>query len=237
MRGDVAGATGPRQQRTAEGLMRSAHGAVLTALQPRLRRIVRGRRSWQAPILEITHRCRRRNGSYRHGSSGGAARTHAACNRRRSYRNAEDTLRGHRSVKEVVSPRTLPAKVAKWCCVSPTMGQYRLDKVKNAPFNVASCCPTPASDKEVMQFIFRPGFSTAEKVTISGRGVGMDVVHSETKQLNGNIKIPLTRVLVLRSPYVSFTVSVNRPRHGHKVVTMPTRFRSIISKVSCVSPY
>src|SRR5690606_13053753 len=44
----------------------------------------------------------------------------------------------------------------------------------------------PLSDNDVMQFILHAGFSTAEKVTqISGRGVGMDVVHSEIKQLGG----------------------------------------------------
>jgi chemosensory pili system protein ChpA (sensor histidine kinase/response regulator) len=44
------------------------------------------------------------------------------------------------------------------------------------------------TDEEVTQFILAPGFSTARKVTqISGRGVGLDVVHSEVKQLGGNI--------------------------------------------------
>lgn len=42
------------------------------------------------------------------------------------------------------------------------------------------------SDEEVVQFILIAGFSTAEKVTqLSGRGVGMDVVHNEVKQLGG----------------------------------------------------
>ncbi len=68
------------------------------------------------------------------------------------------------------------------------------------------------SDDEVTQFILAPGFSTAKSVTqISGRGVGMDVVHSEVKQLGGSISI-LSRPgkgtrFVLRVP---FTVSVNR---------------------------
>ena len=35
------------------------------------------------------------------------------------------------------------------------------------------------SEQQILQFIFRPGFSTAEKVTsVSGRGVGMDVVRT-----------------------------------------------------------
>jgi chemosensory pili system protein ChpA (sensor histidine kinase/response regulator) len=46
------------------------------------------------------------------------------------------------------------------------------------------------SDKEIMLFILESGFSTAESVTqISGRGVGMDVVNSEVKNLNGSLAI------------------------------------------------
>ncbi len=46
------------------------------------------------------------------------------------------------------------------------------------------------TDNEVMQFILEAGFSTAYEVTqISGRGVGMDVVNSEIKQLNGALRI------------------------------------------------
>ena len=46
------------------------------------------------------------------------------------------------------------------------------------------------SDHEVVQFVFQAGFSTAETVTqISGRGVGMDVVSSEIKQLGGAVEI------------------------------------------------
>ncbi len=46
------------------------------------------------------------------------------------------------------------------------------------------------TDKEVLRFILESGFSTAEKVTqLSGRGVGMDVVNSEVKQLGGSLQI------------------------------------------------
>ena len=46
------------------------------------------------------------------------------------------------------------------------------------------------SDSEVLQFILETGFSTAEKVTqVAGRGVGMDVVNSEVKQLGGSLLI------------------------------------------------
>lgn len=46
------------------------------------------------------------------------------------------------------------------------------------------------SDAEIYQFVLESGFSTAEKVTqISGRGVGMDVVNTEIKQLGGVLHI------------------------------------------------
>ena len=46
------------------------------------------------------------------------------------------------------------------------------------------------SDKEAFALIFKPGFSTAQKVTsVSGRGVGMDVVKTNIEKLNGIIEI------------------------------------------------
>ena len=66
-------------------------------------------------------------------------------------------------------------------------------------------------DAQVLKFIFAPGFSTAEKITsVSGRGVGMDVVRANIDQIGGTIdvksvggrgtsfiiKIPLTLAIV-----------------------------------------
>ncbi|MGL5061587.1 MAG: chemotaxis protein CheA, partial [Microcoleus sp.] len=67
------------------------------------------------------------------------------------------------------------------------------------------------SDREALNLIFMPSFSTAEKVTnISGRGVGMDVVRTNIEKINGTIdvqshvgqgttfklKIPLTLAII-----------------------------------------
>jgi len=67
------------------------------------------------------------------------------------------------------------------------------------------------SDQQIQQFIFKPGFSTAAKVTsVSGRGVGMDVVRTNIEKIGGTvelksvegkgttfiIKIPLTLAIV-----------------------------------------
>jgi two-component system chemotaxis sensor kinase CheA len=50
------------------------------------------------------------------------------------------------------------------------------------------------SDAQVFRFIFEPGFSTAEKVTsVSGRGVGMDVVRSNIEKIGGHVELSSTR--------------------------------------------
>src|SRR6185312_12848551 len=66
-------------------------------------------------------------------------------------------------------------------------------------------------ENQIHQFIMKPGFSTAEKITnVSGRGVGMDVVRSNVEKIGGTlefrsvegkgsiftVKIPLTLAIV-----------------------------------------
>jgi two-component system chemotaxis sensor kinase CheA len=46
------------------------------------------------------------------------------------------------------------------------------------------------TDSEVLELIFRPGFSTADEITeISGRGVGLDVVRSVLHRLKGTVEL------------------------------------------------
>jgi two-component system, chemotaxis family, sensor kinase CheA len=46
------------------------------------------------------------------------------------------------------------------------------------------------SEADIMDFIFRPGFSTADEITeISGRGVGLDVVQSVLHRLKGTVHV------------------------------------------------
>jgi chemosensory pili system protein ChpA (sensor histidine kinase/response regulator) len=88
-----------------------------------------------------------------------------------------------------------------------------LDAVRRKAIKRGMLAPdADISDRDVLQFILQPGFSTAEKITqISGRGVGMDVVHEEVRQLGGSMSIdsvPGQGVhFRIRLP---FTVSVNR---------------------------
>jgi len=92
-------------------------------------------------------------------------------------------------------------------------GGIRLDAVRRKAIERGLMKPdAQLSDHEVLQFILGAGFSTADQVTqISGRGVGMDVVHSEVKQLGGSMSIESTpgagTRFLIRLP---FTVSINR---------------------------
>ncbi|MBU4118222.1 MAG: chemotaxis protein CheA [Proteobacteria bacterium] len=64
------------------------------------------------------------------------------------------------------------------------------------------------SDHELINLVFRPGFSSAEKVSeVSGRGVGMDVVMSGLKECNGSIQLDST---VGKGTTVSLTVPLTK---------------------------
>ena len=60
-------------------------------------------------------------------------------------------------------------------------------------------------DAEIDRLLFLPGFSTASAVTsLSGRGVGMDVVNSEIRRLGG-------RVSIISTPGKGTTISISLP--------------------------
>jgi chemosensory pili system protein ChpA (sensor histidine kinase/response regulator) len=68
------------------------------------------------------------------------------------------------------------------------------------------------SDRDLYGFVLETGFSTAEQLTqLAGRGVGMDVVHNEIKQLGGSLVIDSTpglgAVFTIRLP---FTLAVTQ---------------------------
>lgn len=67
------------------------------------------------------------------------------------------------------------------------------EKMREVAINKGIISPEEAkalTDREAVELIFAPGFSSAQVVTdISGRGVGMDVVRTNIKNLKGNIAI------------------------------------------------
>ena len=93
-------------------------------------------------------------------------------------------------------------------------GGINADKLVQKAVEKGTLTPAEAeslSYREKLNLIFRAGFSTAEQVTdVSGRGVGMDVVHTNISKLNGvidvetrmgegtriTIKLPLTLAIV-----------------------------------------
>ena len=93
------------------------------------------------------------------------------------------------------------------------------------------------TDNEVIQFILEPGFSTASEITqISGRGVGMDVVNSEVKQLGGTLDIGFKpgqgTIFTLRLP---LSLSVNQAllvHVGEDVFAIPLTSIERITRVT-----
>ncbi len=98
---------------------------------------------------------------------------------------------------------------------------------------------TELTDHELQQLILEAGFSTAEQITqISGRGVGMDVVSSEIKQLGGVIEIDSKQgqgtTFTVKLP---FTMSVNHAlmvKLGEEVYAIPL---ANIEGIVRVSPF
>lgn len=83
------------------------------------------------------------------------------------------------------------------------------------------------SDKEAYNFILSPGFSTKEAVTeYSGRGVGMDVVHTNIKKLRGSITIDSEKgkgtMIVLRIPLTLAIVDGMKVKVGNETYIIPS---------------
>ena len=77
--------------------------------------------------------------------------------------------------------------------ISDDGGGINIEKVRRRAVDrglITSIEAETMSDHEVAQFIWAPGFSTAETISdISGRGVGMDVVKTRISELNGTIEV------------------------------------------------
>ena len=68
-----------------------------------------------------------------------------------------------------------------------------VEKVKNKAINNGTISFDQAenmSDQEIIDLLFRPSFSTADKISdVSGRGVGLDVVKTKIEALGGDIEV------------------------------------------------
>ncbi len=72
-------------------------------------------------------------------------------------------------------------------------GGIDVEKVKNKAIEKGVITKEQAeimTDKEAIDLLFRPSFSTAEKVSdLSGRGVGLDVVKTNIEKLGGDVEV------------------------------------------------
>ncbi len=67
-----------------------------------------------------------------------------------------------------------------------------LEKIRNRALEMGldAALLGQATEEELLSLIFEPGFTTSDEVTaLSGRGVGMDVVRNNLKQVRGDVKI------------------------------------------------
>ena len=84
------------------------------------------------------------------------------------------------------------------------------------------------SKREILDFIFLPGFSTVDKATnLSGRGVGMDVVRTNLKKMNGAIEIDSKpgegTSVYLRLPLTLAILPVLLVEVGEEIYALPLR--------------
>jgi len=82
------------------------------------------------------------------------------------------------------------------------------------------------SERELLQLIFLPGFSTAAQVTnVSGRGVGMDVVRTNVEKIGGKVEIDSRAgkgtTLRLRIPLTLAIIPALIVRNGHQSFALP----------------
>jgi two-component system chemotaxis sensor kinase CheA len=91
------------------------------------------------------------------------------------------------------------------------------------------------SPREILDFIFLPGFSTIEKTSdLSGRGIGMDVVRFNLEKMNGSVEVDSRpgqgTTILLRFPLTLAILPVILVRVADEIYALP--LRSVVETVS-----
>jgi two-component system chemotaxis sensor kinase CheA len=94
------------------------------------------------------------------------------------------------------------------------------------------------TDKEIIEYLFKPDFSTADKVTdLSGRGVGLDVVKTKIETLGGIVEVDSTRgkgsIFTIRIPLTLAIIQALLVRIGSEKYAIPL---SSIQEIEGVKP-
>ena len=182
----------------------------------KLPRIVRDLAVETGKKIELVHaRRRHRARPPGAGDDQGSADPYGAQLRRSRHRGRARRAWPPASRRPAPSPWTPITKAATSSSASPMTAAAWMWSVFASKAIANGLAPKPPaagmSEQQILQFIFRAGFSTAEKVTsVSGRGVGMDVVRTNIERIGGTIeltsvagrgttfliKIPLTLAIV-----------------------------------------
>ncbi len=94
----------------------------------------------------------------------------------------------------------------------------------------------PVSDGELFNFVLQTGFSTASEVSqLSGRGVGMDVVANEIRQLGGSLVIESERgrgtTFNIRLPFTLAVTQAITVRAGETTFAIPMTSVQAVSRI------
>lgn len=101
------------------------------------------------------------------------------------------------------------------------------------------------TEAELFEFLFLPGFSTAEQITdISGRGVGLDVVHATVQELGGTVRIQsqpgrgttfLLQLPVTRSVLRALLVQIGSEPYAFPLARIERTFKTTLSDLETVN--
>ncbi len=92
------------------------------------------------------------------------------------------------------------------------------------------------SDNEIMEFLFKPNFSTADQVTdLSGRGVGLDVVKTKIEALGGTIELETEwgkgSKIIIRLPLTLAIIQALLVKIGEEKYAIPLNSIREINKI------
>jgi two-component system chemotaxis sensor kinase CheA len=93
------------------------------------------------------------------------------------------------------------------------------------------------SDDEMLQWIYQPGFTTAQIITdVSGRGVGMDIVKTSLERLNGTVQIASVlgqgTTVTLKVPLTLATAQGLLVRVANQVFVLPSHTVEMMDYIS-----
>lgn len=115
------------------------------------------------------------------------------------------------------------------------------EKIKNKAIEKGTITPEQAetmTKKDIIELLFRPSFSTAEKITdVSGRGVGLDVVKTKIEKLGGDIECKTTlgegSNFIIRLPLTLAIIQALMVELGDEKYAIPLGCIQTIEDVPC----